>query len=230
MQRQNWNHRTQIGITRPFTDSIHRPLNHAGTGLTATYTIGHCHTAIIVHMDAYSHAIDTCHVTSETIHHNLGNLLNLPRHRATICVAQDQGISTSINSYSTTLHCVFRVVFVAIIEMLQIYKYSPTLFYQVSHTIPNHIQIVFWRCTQYLGHLPFMSLRHHTDCICTRLYQSFDLSILFNFCVLATSASECNQFLPYLWRELHLGFLEEFKVLRIRSRPPALNIVHPKFS
>ena len=184
---QVWNDGGQVGVTRSLAQAIEGALHVTSTALHGGQRVGNCATRVVMTMDA-----DRCVVTNVLLH-CCNNVEHFVRKRSAIRVAKHQ-VRCAVDDCG--LKCSKRklgVGFVAVEEVLHVYKHSSAVAVQKLDRVGDHGNALFKRCLQCLRDVVVPRFCHDAHGRSLGVEQVAKRCVVVNFSKWSARRTECNQ-------------------------------------
>ena len=206
----------QIAVAGPLAESVDGPLHVGCPGVDGRQRIGHAEADIVVRVDP-----DPAREPRPGRSRDLGDLAG---HRSAVRVAQDDDVGAAALGGLPGGERVSGIVLVAVEGVLGVVDDEAALLGQEPHRLLDHRQVLVRRRLEHFAHMQQPRLAENRHDGRFRVDQQPHLIIVFGADVFASRRPERRELrvgeLPAL------GFIEELDVLRVRSRPAALDVVH----
>ena len=109
----------------------------------------------------------------------LDDRLQFPRHGSAVGIAKYNAICMALFRSTECLNSIFRICLVTIKEMFRIVNHLFGMFLEVGHRRLDHVQILFQRGADNVGHMQVPALAENRLDRGARLYKGLQQRVLF---------------------------------------------------
>ena len=208
----------EVAIAHALAVAVDRPLHLHRARRHRCERIGHAEARVVVRVDAHRRAHFRDHVARR--------LRDELRQRSAIGIAQHQQVRTRAVRRAQRRQRVVRIVLVAVEKMLRVVEHLASVAFQKRHGVRDHREVFLPRHPEHLDHLERPRFAHDRHGGRLRVEEDAHLWIVLDAHLAAPRRAERGD-LRLLPRALfHLA--EKLRVLRIRARETALDVMHAK--
>ena len=219
LELQVGDHGEDVGVAGPLAVAVERPLHVGCAGVHGRERVGDCTARVVVAVDAEPGAGRLAHRV-----HDVGHLVGQP---PAVGVAEHRDVRSRLDRDPEHLQRVRRVGRVAVEEVLRVEEDPPPLGAQVRHRVLDHREVLVQRGAQGQLDVAGVALGHQGDHACPGVTQGGHLGVVGGLRTGSAGRAERGE-LRSPQVELGPSSPEELRVLRVGTRPPALDEAHPE--
>ena len=218
LELHDGDHAGEVAIACALAVAVDHALNLGRSGLEGGDAIGHAQPAVIVGVDADGRA--------ELALGKGGDARDFRRQASAVGVAQADDIGSGLLGGLPRRQRVLGLILEAVEAVLSIVNHGFPVVLEEADRVADHADVLVGFGAQHLGDVQQPRLAHDGDHRGLGIQQHADLLVILDRHALAAGEAEAGDagVLPLAAR----GLLEELQVLRIGTRPAALDVMNPE--